>query len=129
MIADRSLPRAVRRLAPPRIFLAAAALALLLLPAGAAPAPPGRAPAASSGPGAAGSASAAGWMEVDYAALVDTRRLTHSGESVGMVLHQLGGRPYPAPGEGGQDDATAYSLPCRQRDASPKPAHGLNDTY
>lgn len=94
-----------------RGVIVAMLLVLLLLPAGAAPAPPsGRGTAAA--PGAASIAaggSASGWMEVDYAALVDTRRLTHSGESVGMVLHELGGRPYPRRGVN-QDDATAHAL-------------------
>lgn len=35
------------------------------------------------------------WFRVDYGALVDRTRLTHSGESVGTVLDRLDGRPVP----------------------------------
>jgi hypothetical protein len=45
----------------------------------------------------------AGWVEVDYGALVDTRALSHSGEPVGVLLNTLGGRPAPRPGERAQD--------------------------
>ena len=83
---------------PTRLTIVSILLALAVLPAGA----PGAAPGAASG-------SASGWMEVDYRALVDTRRLTHSGESIGMVLHELHGRPYPQRGES-PDDATAHVL-------------------
>jgi hypothetical protein len=52
---------------------------------------------------------AARWLRVDYSALVDGRRLTHSGEPVGILLQRLAGRPMPAPGER-QEDALAYRL-------------------
>jgi hypothetical protein len=51
-------------------------------------------------PGAAG-----GWTVVDYGALVDGRRLTHSGEAIATVLKRLGGRPLPPPGERPADAA------------------------
>jgi len=35
------------------------------------------------------------WVFVDYGTLVDRRRLTHSGDSVGTLLERLGGRPRP----------------------------------
>lgn len=41
------------------------------------------------------------WLRVDYGALVDGRKLTHSGEPVGAMLKRLGGR---------SDDALAYRL-------------------
>ena len=44
-------------------------------------------------------ADEAGWITVDYAPLVDRRALSHSGESVGVLLARLAGRPLPAPGE------------------------------
>src|SRR5262245_56413740 len=101
MSAERPRSRTARQA---RAWAAAGVLTLLLLPAqGAAPAPS----AASGSGGSAGSAS--GWIEVDYAALVDGRRLTHSGESIGMVLNQLRGRPYPRRGTN-PDDATAHVL-------------------
>ena len=40
-----------------------------------------------------------GWLEVDYRELVDRRRLTHSGDSVGTLLSALDGRGAPPPGE------------------------------
>ncbi len=43
------------------------------------------------------------WLRVDYSALVDTRRLSHSGESVEVLLQRLGGRPLPVGGERGAD--------------------------
>ena len=49
------------------------------------------------------------WIRVDYGALVDGRRLTHSGEPVGVLLQRLGGRPMPAAGER-REDALAYRL-------------------
>ncbi len=42
-------------------------------------------------------------MDVAYGAIVDRRRLSHSGESVGMLLQRLGGRPVPRPGERPED--------------------------
>lgn len=50
-----------------------------------------------------------GWTTIDYSALVDTRRLSHSGESVGMLLQRLEGRDFPTGGER-PDDATAHVL-------------------
>lgn len=104
MPADPSRPaRALRA----RSLAATILLGLLMLPPGAAPAPPGdRAPGGVLG---ASSGSPSGWMEVDYSALVDTRRLTHSGESVGMVLEALHGRPNPRRGEK-PDDALGHIL-------------------
>jgi len=55
---------------------------------------------------AAAETGPAGWVEVDYGALVDTRALSHSGEPVGVVLNKLGGRPLPPPGERAQDRLT-----------------------
>ena len=40
------------------------------------------------------------WVRVEYGALVDSRRLTHSGEPIGLVLQRLAGR----------DDTVAYRL-------------------
>lgn len=40
-----------------------------------------------------------GWVEIDYQELIDRRRLTHSGESVGTLLGALEGRGVPPPGE------------------------------
>jgi hypothetical protein len=57
------------------------------------------------GAGAPGS----GWVEVDYGPLVNLRELTHSGESVGMLLGRLQGRPLPPPGERPADHI-AHSL-------------------
>lgn len=54
-------------------------------------------------------AEAQEWVEVDYGAIVDGRRLTHSGESVAGLLESLGGRPLPQPGER-PADALAYRL-------------------
>jgi hypothetical protein len=39
--------------------------------------------------------AAKGWVVVDYGALLDTRKLTHSGDPVGAVLGRLGGAPRP----------------------------------
>ena len=39
------------------------------------------------------------WVQIDYSALVDRRRLSHSGESIGTLLKALEGRPVPPPGE------------------------------
>jgi len=55
-------------------------LVLLAAPAGAREAPPD-------------------WVIVDYADLVDRRQLSHSGDSVGVLLDRLGGRPLPPVGE------------------------------
>jgi hypothetical protein len=49
------------------------------------------------------------WVEIDYGAIVDGRRLSHSGESVSSLLERLGGRPLPPPGER-PADALAYRL-------------------
>ncbi len=49
------------------------------------------------------------WVEVDYRALVDARRLSHSGEPVALLLDKLGGRPRPAPGQR-RADAIYHSL-------------------
>jgi len=58
----------------------------------------------------AGSGPAApGFVRVDYRALVDGRKLTHSGEPVDVLLTRLAGRPMPAPGER-PEDALAYRL-------------------
>ena len=45
------------------------------------------------------SAKNGGWVSVDYSSLLDRRRLTHSGESVGELLERLAGRSLPPPGE------------------------------
>ena len=47
--------------------------------------------------------SSASWIRVEYGSLVDTRRLTHSGEAVGPILARLGGRARPAEGDRSQD--------------------------
>jgi hypothetical protein len=39
------------------------------------------------------------WVRTDYGAIVDTRQLSHSGESVGILLRKLDGRPPPPPGQ------------------------------
>ncbi|MDH3785720.1 MAG: hypothetical protein OEV00_10395, partial [Acidobacteriota bacterium] len=39
------------------------------------------------------------WIPIDYSALVDSRQLSHSGESVEDLLAKLQGRPLPAAGE------------------------------
>ena len=39
------------------------------------------------------------WIEIDYSGVVDLRRLSHSGESIEMLLDRLGGRGLPPPGE------------------------------
>lgn len=49
------------------------------------------------------------WVRIDYGALIDGRKLTHSGEPVGVLMTRLGGRPMPAPGER-REDALAYRL-------------------
>jgi len=54
-------------------------------------------------------AAAQEWVEVDYGAIVDGRRLSHSGESVASLIESLGGRPFPPPGER-PADALAYRL-------------------
>jgi hypothetical protein len=61
------------------------------------------------GVGAAPETAPAGWLRIDYGALVDGRKLTHSGEPVGVLLERLGGRPKPAAGER-RDDALYYVL-------------------
>ena len=50
-----------------------------------------------------------GWIQVDYSGLVDRRALSHSGESVGVLLERLEGRPVPPPGER-PGDRMAHSL-------------------
>src|SRR5437867_3106041 len=37
------------------------------------------------------------WVQIDYSALVDRRRLSHSGESTGTLLTALEGPPVPPP--------------------------------
>ncbi len=53
--------------------------------------------------------TATGWIRVDYRALVDLRRVSHSGQTIGALLERLGGRPFPAPGER-PDDAAIHRL-------------------
>jgi hypothetical protein len=48
-------------------------------------------------------------VRVDYRGLVDQRKLSHSGDPVGVLLERLGGRPLPAEGER-REDALAYRL-------------------
>lgn len=81
--------------------LLAALLTATLLAAGT-----GRAPAA---PDAATPGAGRGWVRVRYRELVDRRKLTHSGTSVGDLLAKLDGRAKPAKGER-PDDAVAYRL-------------------
>jgi len=57
--------------------------------------------AAMSSATAATEAGSVPWIRVEYGALVDGRKLTHSGEPVGVVLRRLGER---------RDDALAYRL-------------------
>ena len=57
---------------------------------------------------AAGSGST-GWTGVDYGQIVDGRRLSHSGESVGSLLQNLKGRPAP-PAARRSDDAISHVL-------------------
>ncbi len=77
------------------------AAALLLVSVWGAEAPlPGQAPP---------QAGSGGWSAIDYAALVDLRQPSHSGESVGMLLARLEGRPVPPPGER-PADRTAHAL-------------------
>jgi hypothetical protein len=40
-----------------------------------------------------------GWHRIDYSELVDMRQLSHSGESVEILLRKLEGRPFPPAGE------------------------------
>ncbi len=61
------------------------------------------------GANAAPEPAPARWLRIDYGALVDGRKLTHSGEPVGVLLGRLGGRPMPANGER-REDALAYHL-------------------
>jgi hypothetical protein len=49
------------------------------------------------------------WIRVEYGALVDGRKLTHSGEPIGVVLEHLGGRPMPV-GVERREDALSYRL-------------------
>jgi len=49
------------------------------------------------------------WVRVEYGALVDVRKISHSGEPVGVLLARLGGRPMPAAGER-PEDALTYRL-------------------
>lgn len=53
---------------------------------------------------------AAGWTVVDYASLVDGRRMTHAGEPVGRLLELLDGRPLPPPGQRSGDRALHAAL-------------------
>jgi hypothetical protein len=48
-------------------------------------------------------------VRVDYRGLVDQRKLSHSGDPVGVLLERLGGRSLPAEGER-REDALAYRL-------------------
>ncbi len=50
-----------------------------------------------------------GWLDVDYSRLLDGRRLSHSGESLEVLLAGLAGRGVPAPGER-PEDRLAHSL-------------------
>ncbi|HXV77203.1 MAG TPA: hypothetical protein VD788_12875 [Candidatus Polarisedimenticolaceae bacterium] len=52
------------------------------------------------------------WYAVDYGELVDRRQLSHSSESVGVLLDKLAGRPLPPPDAPGErpDDRYAHSL-------------------
>ena len=43
------------------------------------------------------------WLRVDYSELVDGRRPSHSGESVGELLDRLGGRGLPPAGQRPED--------------------------
>jgi hypothetical protein len=54
-------------------------------------------------------AAATGWTEVDYGALVDGRRISHSGESIEALLARLDGRGVPPAGER-PGDRLAHSL-------------------
>ena len=49
------------------------------------------------------------WVRIEYGGLVDGRRLTHSGEPVGILLARLGGRPMPPAGER-REDALSHRL-------------------
>jgi len=89
-----------RAVIPRRAGRRLAALALLAL-AGAGAHPSSAAPRDDGQP--------ADWLQVDYGELVDRRRPSHSGESVGELLAGLAGRPYPAPGQAGEDRA-AHTL-------------------
>lgn len=68
-----------------------------------APAPPRE------GGGTGAASKAEGWLLVDYGALVDRRRLSHSGEAVGSLLSALQGHPMPPPGEN-REDAFSHLL-------------------
>ncbi len=46
------------------------------------------------------------WLRIVYGELVDRRRPSHSGETVGELLTKLGGRPLPPPGERREDRMT-----------------------
>src|SRR5262245_24718750 len=59
------------------------------------------APAATPAPAAAKGSSS--WLRVEYGALVDKRRITHSGEAVGAILARLGGRARPPDGDRSSD--------------------------
>ncbi|HEX4825268.1 MAG TPA: hypothetical protein VFV19_13260 [Candidatus Polarisedimenticolaceae bacterium] len=65
--------------------------------------------AALPGPPPASKEASARWVVVDYGPLVDRRKLTHSGDSVGTLLDQLGGRPRP-PLTDHTEDALAHRL-------------------
>src|SRR5437773_729825 len=95
--------RAMTVRAHPRRLLHALLIAAAALTSQAAPKPSQVRPTPVTEPSAAGIAAPTGWIDVDYAALVDARRLSHSGESVGMLLQRLGGRPVPRPGERPED--------------------------
>ncbi len=43
--------------------------------------------------------TATGWVDVRYGPLVDLRRVSHSGQTIGSLLARLEGRSFPPPGE------------------------------
>jgi len=49
------------------------------------------------------------WLRVDYSELIDRRRPSHSGESVGQLLERLGGRPVPPAGQR-REDRVAHGM-------------------
>ena len=70
----------------------------------------GGAQAAGSGTRSGGSGTREeGWVAIDYGALVDRRRLSHSGQSIGDLLRFLEGRPGP-PAAGKPEDAAGHTL-------------------
>jgi hypothetical protein len=65
--------------------------------------------ASSVGVGAAPEKRRVSWVRVEYGALVDGRKLTHSGEPIGVLLARLDGRPMPK-GDEPREDALSYRL-------------------